>query len=63
MVRVTSGNFMEMFDFFWFGFCASHIAHAFFPSDSDITSLLFTFMTFGLGSCCGRSGRLARAHP
>jgi MHS family citrate/tricarballylate:H+ symporter-like MFS transporter len=29
-----------MFDFFLFGFYASHIAHAFFPSDNEITSLL-----------------------
>jgi MFS transporter, MHS family, citrate/tricarballylate:H+ symporter len=49
VVRVTSGNFLEMFDFFLFGFYASHIARAFFPSDSEITSLLFTFMTFGAG--------------
>ena len=49
VVRVTSGNFLEMFDFFLFGFYASHIAHAFFPSDNEITSLLFTFMTFGAG--------------
>jgi hypothetical protein len=40
VVRVTSGNFLEMFDFFLFGFYASHIAHAFFPSDNEITSLL-----------------------
>jgi len=39
VVRVTSGNFLEMFDFFLFGFYASHIAHAFFPSDNEITSL------------------------
>jgi len=49
VVRVTSGNFLEMFDFFLFGFYASHIAKAFFPSDNEITSLLFTFMTFGAG--------------
>src|SRR6266403_4485592 len=49
VVRVTSGNFLEMFDFFLFGFYASHIAHAFFPSNNEITSLLFTFMTFGAG--------------
>lgn len=49
VVRVTSGNFLEMFDFFLFGFYASHIAHAFFPSENEITSLLFTFMTFGAG--------------
>ena len=49
VLRVTSGNFLEMFDFFLFGFYASHIAQAFFPSDNEITSLLFTFMTFGAG--------------
>src|ERR1700726_972949 len=49
VVRVTSGNFLEMFDFFLFGFYASHIAQAFFPSNNEITSLLFTFMTFGAG--------------
>jgi MFS transporter, MHS family, citrate/tricarballylate:H+ symporter len=49
VVRVTSGNFMEMFDFFLFGFYATYIAHAFFPTNNDITSLLFTFMTFGAG--------------
>ena len=49
VVRVTSGNFLEMFDFFLFGFYATHIAKAFFPVGNEITSLLFTFMTFGAG--------------
>ena len=49
VVRVTSGNFLEMFDFFLFGFYASHIANAFFPSDNEFASLLLTFMTFGAG--------------
>lgn len=49
VVRVTSGNFLEMFDFFLFGFYASHIAHAFFPSGNEFASLLLTFMTFGAG--------------
>ncbi|HEY2135504.1 MAG TPA: MFS transporter [Xanthobacteraceae bacterium] len=49
VLRVTSGNFLEMFDFFLFGFYASYIAKAFFPSDNEINSLLFTFMTFGAG--------------
>jgi len=47
--RVTSGNFLEMFDFFLFGFYAIHIAKAFFPAGDDISSLMFTFMTFGAG--------------
>ena len=49
VLRVTSGNFLEMFDFFLFGFYATHIARAFFPAGNEITSLLLTFMTFGAG--------------
>jgi len=49
VVRVTSGNFLEMFDFFLFGFYASYIAKAFFPASSEFASLLATFMTFGAG--------------
>ncbi|MGP0093183.1 MAG: MFS transporter [Xanthobacteraceae bacterium] len=49
VLRVTSGNFLEMFDFFLFGFYATHIAKAFFPAGSDFASLLLTFMTFGAG--------------
>jgi MFS transporter, MHS family, citrate/tricarballylate:H+ symporter len=49
VLRVTSGNFLEMFDFFLFGFYASHIAKAFFPTGDELSSLLFTFATFGAG--------------
>ena len=49
ILRVTSGNFLEMFDFFLFGFYASYIAKAFFPVDSEFASLMLTFMTFGAG--------------
>lgn len=49
VLRVTSGNFLEMFDFFLFGFYATYIAKAFFPAGSDFASLMFTFMTFGAG--------------
>jgi MHS family citrate/tricarballylate:H+ symporter-like MFS transporter len=49
VLRVTSGNFLEMFDFFLFGFYASYIAKSFFPLDNEFTSLMFTFMTFGAG--------------
>jgi MHS family citrate/tricarballylate:H+ symporter-like MFS transporter len=47
--RVVSGNFMEMFDFFLFGFYANAIAKAFFPAHDDVASLMLTFMTFGAG--------------
>ncbi|MBI3701710.1 MAG: MFS transporter [Afipia sp.] len=49
VLRVTSGNFLEMFDFFLFGFYATYIAKAFFPSGSEFASLMLTFMTFGAG--------------
>ena len=49
VLRVTSGNFLEMFDFFLFGFYASYISKAFFPGDNDTAKLLLTFMTFGAG--------------
>ncbi len=49
VLRVTSGNFLEMFDFFLFGFYATYIASAFFPAGNEFASLLATFMTFGAG--------------
>jgi MHS family citrate/tricarballylate:H+ symporter-like MFS transporter len=49
VIRVTSGNFIEMYDFFLFGFYASHIAAAFFPATSEYAGLMMTFATFGAG--------------
>lgn len=49
VIRVTGGNFLEMFDFFLFGFYAATISHTFFPTESDFASLMLTFMTFGAG--------------
>ncbi|NYE63370.1 MHS family citrate/tricarballylate:H+ symporter-like MFS transporter [Duganella sp. 1224] len=49
VMRVVSGNFMEMFDFFLFGFYANAIAAAFFPAGDELASLMLTFMTFGAG--------------
>ncbi|HJS02271.1 MAG TPA: MFS transporter [Variovorax sp.] len=49
VLRVTSGNFLEQFDFFLFGFYATSIAHAFFPTSSDFASLMLTFAVFGAG--------------
>src|SRR6478672_5727707 len=50
ILRATSGNFLEQFDFFLFGFYASAIAKAFFPSDNETASLLNTFSVFWLGA-------------
>lgn len=49
ILRVTSGNFLEQFDFFLFGFYATYIAHTFFPSESEFASLMMTFAVFGAG--------------
>ena len=50
ILRATSGNFLEQFDFFLFGFYAPLIAKAFFPSDNETASLLNTFGVFWLGA-------------
>jgi len=49
VIRVASGNFLEMFDFFLFGFYATSIAAAFFPARSEFASLMLAFGTFGAG--------------
>jgi MHS family citrate/tricarballylate:H+ symporter-like MFS transporter len=49
VLRVTSGNFLEQFDFFLFGFYATYIASAFFPAQSDFASLMLTFTAFAAG--------------
>ncbi len=49
VLRVTSGNFLEMYDFFLFGFYATYISKAFFPAGSEFASLMATFATFGAG--------------
>lgn len=47
--NVTSGNFLEMFDFMVFGYYATAIAKTFFPGDNPFASLMLTLMTFGAG--------------
>lgn len=49
VLRVTSGNFLEQFDFFLFGFYATNIARTFFPAGSEFASLMLTFAVFGAG--------------
>jgi MHS family citrate/tricarballylate:H+ symporter-like MFS transporter len=50
ILRATSGNFLEQFDFFLFGFYATAIAKAFFPSHDETAALLNTFGVFWLGA-------------
>jgi MFS family permease len=49
VVRVSSGNFLEMYDFMVFGYYASAIGAAFFPNGNAYVSLMLSFMTFGAG--------------
>jgi len=49
IVRVASGNFLEMYDFMVFGYYAAAIGHAFFPSGNPYLSLLLSLATFGAG--------------
>ena len=49
VIRVTSGNFIEMYDFFLFGFYANAISKAFFPAANEYASLMLTFASFGAG--------------
>ena len=50
ILRATSGNFLEQFDFFLFGFYAPIIAKAFFPSQDETAALLNAFGVFWLGA-------------
>src|SRR2546421_13033373 len=49
VVRVSSGNFLEMYDFMVFGYYATAIGKAFFPSGNAFLSLMLSLMTFGAG--------------
>src|SRR5437879_13599805 len=49
VVRVSSGNFLEMSDFVVSGYYASAIGNAFFPGGNPFVSLMVSLMTFGPG--------------
>jgi len=49
VVRVASGNFLEMYDFQIFGYYAAAIGRTFFPSGNEFASLMLSLMTFGAG--------------
>src|SRR5216683_971839 len=49
VIRVASGNFLEMYDFMVFGYYAAAIGRAFFPSGNPFASLMLSLMTFGAG--------------
>ncbi len=49
VIRVASGNFLEMYDFMVFGYYASEIGRTFFPNGSAFVSLMLSLLTFGAG--------------
>src|SRR5580704_5552342 len=49
VLRVSSGNFLEMYDFMVFGYYAAAIGRAFFPKNSEFASLMLSLATFGVG--------------
>ena len=49
VLRVASGNFLEMYDFIVYGYYATYIAKTFFPASSEFASLMLSLMTFGVG--------------
>ena len=49
MIRVSLGNFLEMYDFMVFGYYAAAIGRAFFPTKNEYASLMLSLMTFGTG--------------
>jgi metabolite-proton symporter len=49
VIRVSSGNFLEQYDFFVYGYYAVYIGKTFFPSSSDFASLMASLATFGAG--------------
>src|SRR5262249_17920188 len=49
VVRVSLGNFLEMYDFMVFGYYAAAIGRTFFPTRNEYASLMLSLMTFGTG--------------
>jgi len=49
IIRVVSGNFLEMYDFMVYGYYAPAIASTYFPSHSKYASLLLTLLAFAAG--------------
>ncbi len=49
VLRVASGNFLEMYDFIVYGYYAVYIAKTFFPTGNEFTSLMLSLVTFGAG--------------
>lgn len=49
VLRVISGNFLEMYDFMVYGYYASAIAKTYFPRNDPFASLMLSLTVFGAG--------------
>src|SRR5947199_2265839 len=49
VIRVSAGNFLEMYDFMVFGYYAAAIGKTFFPKNSEFAQLMLSLATFGVG--------------
>ena len=49
VIRVSSGNFLEMYDFFIVAYVAKQIGDTYFPGNSDFAKLMLAFATFAVG--------------
>jgi len=49
VVRVASGNFLEMYDFMVFGYFSAAIGRAYFPATGEFASLMLSMATFAVG--------------
>ncbi len=49
VMAAVIGNVLEWYDFAIYGYVATIIAHKFFPPGDEVSSLLATFATFGIG--------------
>jgi metabolite-proton symporter len=49
VIRVSAGNFLEMYDFIIYGYYARYIADTFFPGQNEFLRLVLSLMTFGAG--------------
>src|SRR3984893_1268463 len=58
VVRVASGNFLEMYDLMVYAYYASYIAKDIFPSSNPFASLMLTLGTFGAGYLMRRRGAI-----
>ena len=49
IIRVSAGNFLEMYDFIIYGYYAKYIADSFFPAANEFASLMASLVAYGVG--------------